>query len=166
MPGTLHFLSGTVKLAHELDVYLNADGMKKYVSGTDTEAGTTSYLLPNGTVIVTDTATGEVISVTETVGEGSAQREVYIALSDYEFNGNTITLAEGVTLDVSNGKLTISAGHTFETLLSVISGKWLMDQVTSGPFTILYEDESGFTSESNSNETSALMMPVKNMLSL
>ena len=60
-------------------------------------------------------------------------------------------ILKGIDMEVGNGKLTISAGHTFETLLSVISGKWLMDQVTSGPFTILYEDESGFTSESNSN---------------
>jgi hypothetical protein len=140
VPGTLHYLTYTVSLAQ--DVTLNADAMKRYLLSVDPLDKTATYCLPNGTVIVT-AEDGEVLSISEFV-DGT---EVYVALSDYGFNGDVVTLADGVALDVTTGALTIGAGYTYETLLSSVSAQWLLKMVDQGTFKFFYENENDLHSD-------------------
>src|SRR5699024_4443164 len=89
------------------------------------------YRLPNGTTLYVDAQTGEILRLIETVN-GS---EVITDLGDYEFiadaNGKitSVVLGEGVTLDLTTGKMKLEEGVSYETLLSVIDSRWIMDNI-------------------------------------
>ncbi len=122
--------------------------MDKYLSGEEAD-GTRTYELPNGSRIVTD-KNCKVLYVTETVNG----TEVFVDLSEYSFDGATLKLAEGVSLNVTNGIMTLTAREieqdgtskgetivqtTAEVSLGGISASWIRKMIADGQFRILYE---------------------------
>ncbi len=141
IPGSVKLITDTVMLSQ--DAVLDSEAMEDYLYATDTRANTRTYLLPNGTQIIVDATTGTVQAVIETLSNGE---EIYVSLTDYEFAGQVIKLANGVQLDLSSGKLTIQPGFTYEALLSGLSGQWLLTQINSGAFKFYYQDDAALGS--------------------
>ena len=146
LPGTLQYVSGVLK-GLTGNAVIDAEALERYQDGYVIAEDAYVYRLPNGTTLYVDAQTGEILRLIETVN-GS---EVITDLGDYEFiadaNGKitSVVLGEGVTLDLTTGKMKLEEGVSYETLLSVIDSRWIMDNIgkDDGQFMFVYEVPTG-----------------------
>ncbi|NLF27044.1 MAG: hypothetical protein GX592_04025, partial [Clostridiales bacterium] len=135
-PGMLTYMTDVLVGLTQNVVLDNLGALSRYMIEDDPFTGMRTYYLPNGTMLYT-AADGSVLRVVE--------GGVDVPVGDYQFTvvDGTVTkvqLAQGVTLNMSDGKLTIAAGYTFSTLLSAIDGAWIINNLGKGAnkFTFVY----------------------------
>ncbi|MEN6340037.1 MAG: hypothetical protein ABFD03_07915, partial [Clostridiaceae bacterium] len=126
VPGTLEYMTDAlVSLTANLEIK-GLDALSYYLTSYNAAEDVYCFLLPNDTYLYTD-ALGNVVRISE--------GGIDFAVSDYEFTTDntgavtSITLAEGVTIDLTTGKLTVESGNSYDVLLSVIKGSWLLNNI-------------------------------------
>ena len=127
IPGTLDYITDALQTLSQNLTISGLDTLQFYLTGYDPNMDVYSFCLPNGTLLYTD-ALGNVLRITE--------NGVDFAIGDFAFTTNSetgkvtsITLAAGVSFDLTSGHLTVDQGASYETLLSAISGIWLLNNI-------------------------------------
>ncbi len=121
LPGMVAFLDDELCVIGNQAV-LDMEAMERYLYSTNGAENTKTYLLPNRMELVVDASSGKLLSLTEKV-DG---KKVSLSVADYVKNGNTMTLASGVTLDLLTGEITIQPGASYTALMESFSGEWLL----------------------------------------
>ncbi|HWP21633.1 MAG TPA: hypothetical protein VN417_02730 [Candidatus Cryosericum sp.] len=126
VPGTLEYITDAlVSLLSNLQV-VGLDALSYYLLSYNAAEDVYCFLLPNDTCLYTD-ALGNVVRISE--------GGIDFAVSDYGFTTNasgvvtSITLSEGVTIDLVTGMLTVETGNSYDVLLSVVKGSWLINNI-------------------------------------
>ena len=125
------------------DVKLTRHQLTEYRLWTDALTDHDVYLLPNSTRLYAN-AIGRLQYVSEVLsgdvlGNGETHDvDVVTALTSYAFHHPILPIESSGSLDFDGGWLTIPSKADFELYLNEVSGRWIIDQMTSG-FMRMYE---------------------------